>query len=148
MYYNFHILLIISIIIGSPIIFLKRDILKELSILEELIFTSLCIFLVSLIIYLIYENKSIEDLKKYLYSENKKKFILYVVLIVITLIMGNYIIKNEKGVIRYISFKSSLSFIMFLILGHYVFNEKITKNIILGIMIIISGLYVIDNKRL
>jgi drug/metabolite transporter (DMT)-like permease len=35
---------------------------------------------------------------------------------------------------------------MFLILGHYVFNEKITKNIILGIMMIIIGLYVIDNK--
>ena len=146
MYYNFHILLIISIIIGSPIIFLKRDILKELSVLEELIFTSFFIFLVSLIIYLLYENKSLEDLKKYLDSENKNKFILYVILLVITLIMGNYIIKNEKGVVRYRSFKSSLSFIMFLILGHYVFNENITKNIILGIMIIILGLYVIDNK--
>ena len=36
MYYNFYILLIISIIIGSPIIFLKRFyILKELSVLEN-----------------------------------------------------------------------------------------------------------------
>ena len=41
MNYNFYTLLILSIIIGSPIIFLKNDLLKKLTITEEIMIVSL-----------------------------------------------------------------------------------------------------------
>ena len=37
---NFYVLLIVSIIVGSPIIFLKNDLLKSLTITEEIIIVS------------------------------------------------------------------------------------------------------------
>lgn len=45
MNYNFYILLIISLLIGSPVVFLKNDILKEFSITEEIIYVDIGILI-------------------------------------------------------------------------------------------------------
>ncbi len=144
MNYNFYTLLIASIVIGSPIIFLKNDILKTFSITEEIILVSLGILAIVSSIYFLYEKKSLKNLTKYLDSDIIYKFILYVFLITITLLIGNYIVKSEGKVIRYKSFQRALSLILMLIIGHYVFGERVTINTCLGIGIIILGLYVLD----
>ena len=143
MNYNFYTLLILSIIIGSPIIFLKNDILKKFSITEEIIIVSLGILTIVSIIYFLYENNSLQNLLEKCKTE-KYKLCLYVSLITISLLIGNYIIKTEGKVIRYKSFQRALSLIFMLILGHYIFGEKITINTCLGIGIIILGLYILD----
>ena len=143
MNYNFYTLLILSIIIGSPIIFLKNDILKKFSITEEIIIVSLGILTIVSIIYFLYENNSLQNLLEKCKTE-KYKLCLYVSLITISLLIGNYIIKTEGKVIRYKSFQRALSLILMLILGHYIFGEKITVNTCLGIGIIILGLYILD----
>ena len=140
---NFYTLLISSIIIGSPIIFLKNDILKKFSITEEIIIVSLGILTIVSIIYFLYENNSLQNLLEKFKTE-KYKLCLYVLLITISLLIGNYIIKTEGKVIRYKSFQRALSLILMLILGHYIFGEKITINTCLGIGIIILGLYILD----
>lgn len=144
MNYNFYILLFISIIVSSPIVFFKNDILKKISITEEIIIVSFIISISVLIIYILYEKKSLADLQKITRSEIMPKLILYTLLITISLLLGNYIIKTEGKVIRYTTFRRSLSLIFLLILGYFVFNEKITRNTRLGICIIILGLYVLD----
>lgn len=144
MNYNFYILLLISIIISSPIIFLKNDILKKISITEEVILVSIGILTSVLILYFLYEKKSISDLRKITQSEIMPKLILYTLLITISILLGNYIVKSEGKVIRYTTFRRSLSLILMLILGYFVFGEKITQNICLGIGIIIFGLYILD----
>lgn len=144
MNYNFYTLLILSIIIGSPIIFLKNDILKKFSITEEIIYADIGILIIASSIYFLYEKKTMKNLLRHFYSDDIYKFILYVSLITISLLIGNYIIKTEGKVIRYKSFQRALSLIFMLILGHYVFGEKITINTCLGIGIIIFGLYVLD----
>ena len=48
---NFYILLIVSIIVGSPIIFLKNDLLKSLTITEEIIIVSLGILAIVSFVY-------------------------------------------------------------------------------------------------
>ena len=141
---NFYTLLIASIIIGSPIIFLKNDLLKKLSITEEIILVSLGILAIVSSIYSFYEKKSLKNLTRSLDSNIIYKFILYVFLITITLLIGNYIVKTEGKVIRYKSFQRALSLILMLILGHYVFGERVNINTCLGIGIIIFGLYVLD----
>lgn len=144
MNYNFYTLLILSIIIGSPIIFLKNDILKKFSITEEIIYADIGILIIASSIYFLYEKKTMKNLLRHFYSDDIYKIILYVSLITISLLIGNYIIKTEGKVIRYKSFQRALSLILMLILGHYVFGEKITVNTCLGIGIIILGLYILD----
>ena len=144
MNYDFYTLLILSIIIGSPIIFLKNDILKKFSITEEIIYADIGILIIASSIYFLYEKKTMKNLLRHIYSDDIYKFILYVSLITISLLIGNYIVKTEGKVIRYKSFQRALSLIFMLILGHYVFGEKITINTCLGIGIIIFGLYVLD----
>ena len=140
---NFYILLIVSIIIGSPIIFLKNDLLKSLTITEEIIIVSLGILAIVSGIYFCYEKKSLQNLIN-IGSKEKYKLCLYISLITITLLIGNYIVKSEGKVIRYKSFQRALSLILMLILGHYVFGERVTINTCWGIGIIIFGLYVLD----
>ena len=140
---NFYILLTVSIIIGSPIIFLKNDILKSLTITEEIIIVSLGILTLVGSIYFFYEKKSLQNLIN-IGNKEKYKLCLYIGLITITLLIGNYIVKREGKVIRYKSFQRALSLILMLILGHYIFGEKITINTCWGIGIIIFGLYILD----
>ena len=140
---NFYILLTVSIIIGSPIIFLKNDILKSLTITEEIIIVSLGILTLVGSIYFFYEKKSLQNLIN-IGNKEKYKLCLYIGLITITLLIGNFIVKSEGKVIRYKSFQRALSLILMLILGHYIFGEKITINTCWGIGIIIFGLYVLD----
>ena len=144
MNYNFYILLLISIIISSPIIFLKNDILKKISITEEVILVSVGILTSVSILYFLYEKKSISDLRKITRSEIMPKLILYILLITISILLGNYIVKSEGKVIRYKSFQRALSLILLLILGHFIFGERVNKNTCLGIGIIILGLYILD----
>ena len=140
---NFYILLIVSIIIGSPIIFLKNDLLKSLTVTEEIIIVSLGILAIVTFIYFCYEKKSLQNLLEKCKTE-KYKLCLYISLITITLLIGNYIVKSEGKVIRYKSFQRALSLILMLILGHFVFGERVTINTCWGIGIIIFGLYILD----
>ena len=144
MKYNFYTLLIASIVIGSPIIFLKNDVLKDFSITEEVIYVSLSILTIVSIIYFFYEKKSLQDLIDKTKSDKIPKLIVYVSLLSVSLLIGNHIIKTEGKVIRYKSFQRSLSLIMMIILGYFVFGEKVTTNTCIGIGIIIFGLYVLD----
>ena len=141
--YNFYALLIASIVIGSPIIFLKNDILKTFSITEEIIIVSLGILAIVSTIYFGYEKNSLQNLIN-VGKKEKYKLCLYISLITITLLIGNYIVKTEGKVIRYKSFQRAISLILMLIIGHYVFGERVNINTCLGIGIIIVGLYVLD----
>ena len=144
MNYNFYTLLIASIVIGSPIIFLKNDMLKIFSITEEIILVSLGILAIVSSFYFCYEKKSFKNLTRNLDSDIIYKFILYVFLITTTLLIGNYIVKSEGKVIRYKSFQRALSLILMLMIGHYIFGERVTQNTCLGVGIIILGLFILD----
>lgn len=146
MKYNFYNLLLITIFLGSPIVFLKNRILRDFSIIEEIIYVSLAILLLSSLIYFCYEKKSIKELMRHIYTDRIYMYLLYVFLIVINLVIGNYIIKSEGKVIKYKTFQRALSLILLLLIGCLFFDEKITVNMIIGISIIFVGLYVVDKK--
>ena len=59
MKYNFYALLFIVTLFGALSTYLKKDILKECSILEEMLFSTMFIFLGTILFYLFYENKPI-----------------------------------------------------------------------------------------
>lgn len=145
MEYNFYMLVLLITILSSPIAFLKNEILQELSITEEIITVSTGIILIALFVYYFYDKKSINDLIKRDYKI-KNKLLVYILLISSTIFLGNYIIQNQGKVIRFLSFRRSLSLILMLLVGYFFFGAEITPNICLGIGIIIIGLLVIDNK--
>ena len=60
-------------------------------------------------------------------SDVMPKLILYTLLIVISILLGNYIVKNEGKAIRYKSFQRALSLIFMLLLGYYIFGERVNK---------------------
>ena len=146
MEYNFYVFLLLITIINSPIAFIKNEILKELSITQEIIIVSFSILTITLLVYLLYEKKTINDLIKIKDSKLRNKLILYVLLISSTIFLGNYIVQKQGKVIRFKSFQRSLSLILMLLVGHFMFGAEITPNICLGIGIIIVGLLVLDNR--
>ena len=146
MKYNFYNLLLITILLGSPIVFLKNRILRDFSITEEIIYVSLAILILSLLIYFYYEKKTTKELLRHIYTDRIYIYLLYVSLIIINLVIGNYIIKSEGKVIKYKTFQRALSLILLLLIGCLFFDEKITTNMIIGISIILLGLYVVDKK--
>ena len=147
MNYNFELILILLVIISSPITFIKKDILNNFSIFEEIICTSFFIFTITIIVYFYYEKKSLNYLiNKYLNSSILHKYLIYILLIVISLYIGNYIISKENKIIKYRAFRSSFSLILALILSIFIFKEKLNFNQLLGILIIILGIYIYNNK--
>tara|TARA_B100000131_G_C17857873_1_gene508745 strand:+ start:206 stop:658 length:453 start_codon:yes stop_codon:yes gene_type:complete len=148
MNYNFELVLILLVIISSPITFIKKDILNNFSIFEEIICTSFFIFIITFILYFYYEKKSLKYLtNKYLNSPILHKYLIYILLIVFSLYIGNYIISKENKIIKYRAFRSSFSLILALILSIFVFKEKLNFNQLLGILIIILGIYIYNNKK-
>jgi drug/metabolite transporter (DMT)-like permease len=148
MNYNFELVLILLVIISSPITFIKKDILNDFSIFEEIIYTSFFIFIITLIVYFTYEKKSLNYLiNKYINSSILHKYLIYILLIVISLYIGNYIISKENKIIKYRAFKSSFSLILALIFSIFIFKEKINFNQLFGILIIILGIYTYNNKK-
>ena len=141
---TFYVLLILSVIIGSPITFLKNDLLKTLSVTEEIMCVSIGILIIVSMIYFFYEKKTLNDLINITKSDKMVTLLIYIALIVITLLMGNYILKKEGKVIRYKSFQRSLSLILMLVLGHVFYGEKVNTNTCIGVGIIITGLIVLD----
>ena len=95
-------------------------------------------------IYFFYEKKTLNDLINITKSDKMVTLLIYIALIVITLLMGNYILKKEGKVIRYKSFQRSLSLILMLVLGHVFYAEKVKTNTCIGVGIIITGLIVLD----
>lgn len=146
MEYNFYILVLLITILSSPIAFLKNDVLKKISITEEIIIVSLSILIITLLIYFLYEKKTITNLLNIINSKIRNKLICYVLLITSTIYLSNYIVQKQGKIIRFKSFQRSLSLILMLLVGHFLFGAEITTNICLGIVIIIIGILVIDNK--
>jgi hypothetical protein len=146
--YNFELILILLVVISSPITFIKKDILNQFSMFEEIICTSFFIFIITLIVYLIYEKKTINYLtNKYMNSFILPKYCVYILLIVVSLYIGNYIISKENKIIKYRSFKSSFTLILSLLLSIFIFKEKLLTNQLIGILIIISGIYIYNFKK-
>jgi len=144
--YDFTKYLALSILIGAPVPFLKNIILKDLSVIEEVLFSTSSLLIIFSIIYFIYEKKNLTDLFNKRTSKKMPIFILFAILVSIGLLIGGTILKKEGSVIRYKSFQRSLSIVLMLIIGMCLFKEKITFNMCLGVGVIALGLYLIERK--
>ena len=142
--YNFLLFVVIYTILSIPYPFLKLDILKNIPISEFYIksaFTSQILFLC---FYLFYEKKEFKNLFTLDHLLNYK-FLLYIVILVITLYLSAFILLKENKILKLKSYQRSLSLIFLTIYSIYIYKEKYNLNTILGIVTIIIGLYLLDN---
>jgi len=142
--YNFFLFILISIILSIPLPFLKLDILRNITISEFYIKSTILILILFLIFYLFYEKK---ELKK-LFTLNdliNYKFLIYILILFITLYLSAIILLKEQKILKIKSYQRSLSLVFLTIFSICVYKEKYNFNTILGIGTVILGLYLIEN---
>ena len=144
--YDFTKYLLLSILIGAPIPFLKNEILKDFSVIELGLIGNFLLISLYIIVYVFYEKKEFTDLLKKKDSKKMPIFILFIILVFIGLLIGGTILKKEGSVIRYKSFQRSLSIVLMLIIGMCLFKEKITFTMCLGVGVTALGLYLIEKR--
>lgn len=138
--YNFYVILVLLSILSPIIAYNKVDILKNMSITNDIFYTSLALLIITFLIKL-YKK----DVKFKINKLTKKKLLYQILLIIPVLYLSGLILKNEN-VIVYKSYQKSLS-IFFLVL-YSVFFMKMEINIstIIGCVLIILGLYLVDKS--
>jgi drug/metabolite transporter (DMT)-like permease len=146
MQYNFHLLAIIGTIIAVFQTFLKKDILNDCSIAEEVIFTTFFLLCSYIIIYMVHEKKTFKDFFNKLQSNKNNifyKLLLFDILIVISVFIGGTILKNEN-IIKSSPYKTGL-YLIFIILFTYLFaKEQLSFYKIIGIAVIIGGMCLLN----
>ena len=135
---------IITTIIFSFVPFLKKILIKDLDIIPFMILVGL-IVVPSLIIYYL-SNNSIEALKNVFFIVKTKQLLGLLFAAAFVLLVGNYCknyiyVNNEINKAEPILI--ALSIIVTVLYGYLFFNEKLTINIIMGVLIMIVGIFVI-----
>ena len=144
--YGFTKYLLLSVLIGAPIPFLKNEILKDFSVIELGLIGNLLLAFMFFFFYFVYEKKNPQELLKTLKTKEIKTFFIYMILVFLGLLVGGTILKKEGSVIRYKSFQRSLSIVLMLIIGMCLFKEKITFTMCLGVGVTALGLYLIEKR--
>ena len=144
--YGFTKYLLLSVLIGAPIPFLKNEILKDFSVIELGLIGNLLLAFMFFFFYFVYEKKNPQELLKTLKTKEIKTFFIYMVLVFLGLLVGGTILKKEGSVIRYKSYQRPLSTVMMLIVGICLFKENPSLNMCLGVGVTALGLYLIDKR--
>ena len=137
-------LIFLTVLISSITPFMKRNILREYSILEQIIYTNIIILIIIVPIYSYYEKKTLS----YFVSQTKNKeftnLLLYSLIIVVALVTSGYILQNVNSIIKFKGIQRSLSIILLTVAGCCIYKETFTLKMFSGIVCILLGIYLLD----
>ena len=146
MKYNFYVLLFVVTLFGALSTYLKKDILEDCSILEEMLFTTIFILLGTILFYVFYEKKSINYFVD-LIIKNKNnvtyKLLAFDLLVFFSIIIGGVILKNEY-VIKSMPYRTSMYLIAVALLAYIFENKQLTVHKLFGILVIIMGTFLLE----
>jgi hypothetical protein len=141
---NIYYLIFLTVLISGITPFMKRNILREYSILEQIIYTNIIILIVIIPIYSYYEKKTLS----YFVSQTKNKeftnLLLYSLIIVVALVTSGYILQNVNSIIKFKGIQRSLSIILLTVVGCCIYKETFTLKMFSGIVCILLGIYLLD----
>ena len=138
--YNFYVILVLLSILSPIIAYNKVDILKNMSITNDIFYTSLALLIITFLIKL-YKK----DVKFKINKLKKKKLLYQILLIIPVLYLGGLILKNEN-VIVYKSYQKSFSIFFLLLYSVFFMKMEINISTIIGCVLIILGLYLVDKS--
>ena len=146
MKYNFYILLFVVTLFGALSTYLKKDILQDCSILEEMMFSTMFILIGTILFYVFYEKKSISYFVDII-TKNKNnvtyKLLAFDLMVFFSIIIGGVILKNEY-VIKSMPYRTSMYLIAVALLAYIFENKQLTIHKLLGITIIIMGTLLLE----
>ena len=142
MYYNFYVYLIVLAILSPIVAFNKEKILKNMSLTNDIFYTSLVIVLIIGIKKIVSEEKFIPNLT----LDTSKRFCLQCGLVMLVLFMGGTIIIKEN-VLVYKSLQKSVYLIILLIYSVFFMKLDINTQMIMGVLLIMGGAYLIDKNK-
>tara|TARA_B100001093_G_C26722579_1_gene968522 strand:+ start:446 stop:883 length:438 start_codon:yes stop_codon:yes gene_type:complete len=138
--YNFYVILVLLSILSPIIAYNKVDILKNMSITNDIFYTSLALLIITFLIKL-YKK----DVKFKINKLTKKKLLYQILLIIPILYLGGLVLKNEN-VIVYKSYQKSFSIFFLLLYSVFFMKMEINISTIIGCVLIILGLYLVDKS--
>ena len=146
MKYNFYVLLFVVTLFTALSTYLKKDILGNCSILEEMLFSTMFILIGTFLFYVFYEKKSINNFID-LITKNKNnityKLLIFDLLIFFSIIIGGVILKNEY-VIKSMPYRTSMYLIAVALLAYMFENKQLTIHKLIGIIVIIIGTFLLE----
>lgn len=138
--YHFYVILIILSILSPIIAYNKADILKNISITNEIFYTSLALLIITFVIKLY--NK---DINFKINDSIKKKLLYQIILIIPVLYLGGLILKKEN-VLIYKTHQKSFNIFFLLLYSIFFMKMEVNMSTIIGCVLIIIGLYLIDKS--
>lgn len=138
--YHFYVILIILSILSPIIAYNKADILKNISITNEIFYTSLALLIITFVIKLY--NK---DINFKINDSIKKKLLYQIILIIPVLYLGGLILKKEN-VLIYKTHQKSFNIFFLLLYSIFFMKMEVDMSTIIGCVLIIIGLYLVDKS--
>tara|TARA_Y100000389_G_C17129025_1_gene349277 strand:+ start:69 stop:539 length:471 start_codon:yes stop_codon:yes gene_type:complete len=142
-----YIIIILSLLISySP--YIKKILLKTFK-LDEIIFLEHLFFTIPLLLYVIYVLFFNKNKFKFL-NKVTKTHVCYICAIIISSIIAGilyYFLINNFPISKVVPVLSPLIIIFSVLIGICLFKEKLNKNEIFGILLILLGIYVTKSKN-
>ena len=138
--YNFYVFLIILATISPIAAYNRSEILKDISIQNEVMFTSVFLLILYGLYQIVNKKKMLPKFKK---NDTLKYLIINGILVSAALYMGGLILMREN-VFKYKTLQKSIYLIMLVIVAVCVYKQHLTFKTILGLFFILIGAYFID----
>ena len=138
--YNFYVILVLLSILSPMIAYNKAELLKSMTITNDIFYTSLGLLIITFLIKL-YKK----DINFKMNDSTKKKLIYQILLIIPILYLGGIILKNEN-VIIYKTHQKSFNIFFLLLYSIFFMEMKIDMSTIIGCVLIVLGLYLVDKS--
>jgi len=138
--YNLYIFLIILASISPIAAYNRSKILKDISIPNEVMFTSVFILILYGIYQIVNKKSMIPKFKK---NDTLKYLIINGILVSVALYMGGMILIKEN-VFKYKALQKSIYLIILVMIAVCVYKQNLTLKTIFGLLLVVIGSYFID----
>ena len=142
MYYNFYVYLIVLAVISPVASYCRQKVLNNISVSQEIIYTSIIL----LVVYGIREVMTKKKILSNVNNEGKKYLLINGLLAAFGLYLGGIILTKEN-VLKYKTIQKPVYTIVLLIIGVCIYKEKITIVTLIGVMLLLFGIFLIEKSK-
>ena len=142
MFYNFYVYLIVLAIMSPITSYCRQKVLNNISVSQEIIYTSIIL----LIVYGLRELINKKNILSSVNNEGKKYLLINGLLASFGLYLGGIILTKEN-VLKYKTIQKPVYTIVLLIIGVCIYKEKITIVTLIGVMLLLFGIFLIEKSK-
>ena len=142
MFYNFYVYLIVLAIMSPITSYCRQKVLNSISVSQEIIYTSIILLIVYGLRELINKKNILSNVNK----EGRKYLLINGLLASFGLYLGGIILTKEN-VLKYKTIQKPVYTIVLLIIGVCIYKEKITIVTLIGVMLLLFGIFLIEKSK-